>query len=169
MKIAMSTAMMVPDMKDLFSEDLNDKVPAAGARVEIDQDDLLPGAQQQRSVGKRHGDRRPLQLAPQVTMAVIFARIFLIVLPGGIRRNRLVPKRFGIGPDARLIFDDHDGGRRMLDEDRHDPGRGLRARQRLLYERRHIFNLRAAAHLDAKGNRGDRHAHRPTRRRNRHS
>jgi hypothetical protein len=32
-------------MTPLFSEDLNDEIPTAGACVEIDEDDLLPRAE----------------------------------------------------------------------------------------------------------------------------
>ena len=55
--------MMRPDMERLLSQDLNDEVTCAGAGVEIDQHDLLPGAQQQGAVGEGDRDRWALELA----------------------------------------------------------------------------------------------------------
>ena len=90
--------MMRPDMKRLLSQDLNDEVTCAGACVEIDQHDLLPGAQQQRAVGEGDGNRRALELASQMTMAVVFTRIFLVVLPGRDRRGPPDPRMFSYRP-----------------------------------------------------------------------
>ena len=45
--------MVGPSSRNLFPYHLDDQLPAAGADIEIDENDLLPGSQGQTSIDER--------------------------------------------------------------------------------------------------------------------
>jgi len=75
----------------LFTDDLNPEFTGARARVEIEDNDLLPGPQGHFSVIEWNCHRLSLQLTPQMTMRVVFAAIPHIVLPSAVGWDQTVP------------------------------------------------------------------------------
>ena len=100
----------------LFTDDLNHEFTSPRTRVEIEDDDLLPGAQGHLSIIEWNGHRLSLQLAPQMTMPVVFAVIPHIVLPFAVGRDQAVPYRLGVRSNAGLILNDQHRCSGVLDE-----------------------------------------------------
>ncbi len=141
----------------LLTQDLYNKFARSGAGVKINQHDLLPGSQQKRAGRERNGDGRPLELPSKVAVAVVFPRIDGVMLPTRIGRDEAVPKRFRVGANPRFILDNHDGGSRMLDEDRYDPGAEIRPGHGIGNGCRDVLELRATRHANGQRNRLDSH------------
>src|SRR5256885_16500161 len=85
-----------------------------------------------------------------MAMSVVLARVARIMLPVGISRDQPIPQDFRISADARLIFDDHNRGSCVLDEDGHDADLQSRACQRLPHQIRDVLNMSIPLHVESK-------------------
>ncbi len=105
----------------LFTHDLYDEFTGSRTGIKIYQNDLLPGAKSKLPLDYWNGEGWSLQLPPQMGMPIVFARVFCVVLPIGFGRDGGIPKVLCVGSNTWLVFDDHDGGRGMLDKQRQGP------------------------------------------------
>src|SRR3989442_1380408 len=69
-----------------------------------------------------HSPLRGHLQGPSVAGRVVLAGIAGVVLPVRVGRDQAVPDGLGVGADARLVLDEHDGGGGVPDEDGGDPG-----------------------------------------------
>ena len=93
----------------------------------------------------------PLQLAPQMGMAIVFARVFGVVLPIGFGRNGGIPKVLCVRSNARLVFDDHDAGRGVFNKERQGAVHNSCLVKDVLHRWGEVFDLRISMHGNLEG------------------
>jgi len=96
----------------------NDRPPPT-PRVEIHQDDLLPGPKNQAPAFNRHGKGGPQQRGPDVGVPVIIVPGLLVLIAGGPGRDALESRLNIVIGQSRLELGRRNPGRRADVEKRH--------------------------------------------------
>src|SRR2546428_358355 len=105
----------------LLSDNLHHDLALARTRVELEQHDLLPRAEEQLMVRERHGERWSEQRGADVTRSVVVAPSEMMTILIVARRD-LLEEAIQIRNRARLELDGRHRGGRADDEDRDEAG-----------------------------------------------
>src|SRR3989442_1380411 len=105
--------------------------------------------------------RRTLQVPTQGAVRVVLAGIGGVGLPVRVGRDQAVPDGLGVGADARLVLDEHDGGGGVPDEDRGDPGLQASVGDCFLDPLGDVLDLGITAHVQPDRDALDAHLSRP--------
>ena len=83
-----------------FAHELHDKLTISWSRVEFDEHDLLPGAQQETPVDERDRERRPHQRCAHVARAVVVAPLQMVPVVA-VPRRQVLEHLVEVGDSAR--------------------------------------------------------------------
>jgi len=84
--LSVTRGRVTPQYELSFADDLDDQIAGAGTVVEVDEDDLLPGAEEHFAIGEGDGQGRPLQGGADVGGTVAVAPGQVVVV-GFVRRG----------------------------------------------------------------------------------
>src|SRR5690242_8318262 len=93
-------------------QELDDDPPGAGPVVEVDEHDLLPGAEQQLAAGEGNRDRRPDEGGPHVAVPVGVG-VALVVLPAVVLGDEALEGVVEVLVAAGLVLDRRHAAGRM--------------------------------------------------------
>ncbi len=125
------------------AEKLHDQAPGAGPIVEVDADDLLPGAHEQLAVGEGHGHRGPHQCRSGVAVAIRVG-VAVVVLPLVALGGDAIEDAIEVGDATGLVLHGGDGARGVRDEDGAEAVAEARVVHGLLCVGRDVENLSVA-------------------------
>ena len=116
-------AMPKPGVKEMpsFSQKLQHHASLPGAGIEIDENDLLPGAQEELPVGKGRYIGRANECRPKVSSPVVITPGLIVLIVLSVRSDLAKHILYVMVNQARLVFHRRNAGRRTNAKDSNLP------------------------------------------------